>query len=483
VALSNQGPGKVRLKDLQTIPQSNPNEMLVKVRVDLYNFDIDIATPLKDEHKKFLDEKIIPALAANKDARYVLIGSASRSGEHDHNKVLSGGRADEVQKYLASHNVGSQLNQFPLALGDPKDGPMEDEHDRAVFIFLSLPIKLDDLSLWTDDWSRGYRLDDMIGLPGTDKRSIDKINLHVEVVGAPRIWDLGNLSVAIMPTSFPLQAKANRDGKVLIRNYWNVPVADARFQPNDPQRTVYHLSGSVSEMGFSINREPGYAGVIRRDVYFTLSPAGWVSRGTLAEGSRGADVRSDALRLLQAGGYELIGLSLTKGDSQKVEEFNWVLRSPAEVFYYSGAPVSPAFLLENWKKQSDMKVLIIGQTSVLAMNVQNGVASGGSGAGFANLLKGRGGPFTAILGYRDGGPSTGDQQDIAKMMGEAIARGLADDKWSEAWLGLNTPGAVAMDGQGYWWIEERSTWSRSKDFPIPFKSGPKYKIVGPAVIR
>ena len=263
----NQGPGKIRLENLQTIPQSQPNEMLVKIRVDLYNFDIDVARPLKDEHKKFLNEKIIPALVANKNAKYILMGSASRSGEDDHNHVLSGARAEEVQSHLAAHNVGSQITQFPIALGEPKEGKNEDERDRAVFVYLDLPIKLEDLTLWTDDWSRSYRLDDMIGLLGTDKKSIDKINIQVEASGAPRIWDLGNLSTAIMPTSFPLDAKATRDGKPLIRHRWDIPKADAKFQPTDRARTIYHLSGTVSEMGFSINREPCYAGIVGGGAY------------------------------------------------------------------------------------------------------------------------------------------------------------------------------------------------------------------------
>jgi hypothetical protein len=153
-----QGPGKIRLESLQTVPQSEPNVILVKIRVDLYNFDIDVARPLKDEHKKFLNEKIISALLANKNAKYILMGSASRSGEDDHNHVLCGARAEEVQSDLAANNVGSQMNQFPMALGEPKEGKNEDERDRAVFVFLELPVKLEDITLGTDDWSRSYRL-------------------------------------------------------------------------------------------------------------------------------------------------------------------------------------------------------------------------------------------------------------------------------------------------------------------------------------
>ena len=477
----NQGPGKIRLESLQTVPQSQPNEMLVKIRVDLYNFDIDVARPLKDEHKKFLNEKIIPALVANKNAKYILMGSASRSGEDDHNHVLSGARAEEVQSHLAAHNVGSQITQFPIALGEPKEGKNEDERDRAVFVYLDLPIKLEDLTLWTDDWSRSYRLDDMIGLPGTDKKSIDKINIQVEASGAPRIWDLDNLSVAIMPTSFPLDAKATRDGKPLIRHRWDIPKADAKFQPTDRARTIYHLSGTVSEMGFSINREPCYAGIVGGGAYWAFSPAKWVSRGTLGAGLRSDDARFDEVRLLQSGGYELIGLSVSTSDRPQPQDLAWVLRSPADVFYYSGSPVSPAFLRESWKTQSDIKVLILGANPALAMNIVQGVATGGSGTAWASLLKTRGGPLTAILGYRDGVPSPNDQQDIATTMGAAITRASTDDQWAKLWLENNTPGAVAMNRRGYWWIRERS-WVHERIYDKSVFWGDKYSIEGPAPV-
>lgn len=480
--MANQGPGRIRLESLQTIPQSKPNELLVKLRVDLYNFDIDVARPLKDEHRTFLNEKIIPALVANKNAKYILMGSASKSGEDDHNHVLSGARAEEVQRHLVANNVGSQIVQFPLALGEPKEGKNEDERDRAVFVFLDLPVKLEDITLWTDDWSRSYRLDDMIGLLGTDKKSIDKINMQVEASGAPRIWDLGNLSTAVMPTTFPLDAKATRDGKTLIRTRWDIPKADAKFQPTDRSRTVYHLSGSVAEMGFSINREPCYAGIVANGAYWSFSPAGWASRGTLGAGNRSDDARFDEVRLLQAGGYELIGLSVSTGDRPQPDDLAWVIRSPADVFYYAGSGVAPAFLRENWKNQSDIKVLVIGASPAPAMTVAQGVASGGSGAAWASLLKTRGGPLATILGYRDGVPSPGDQQDIATTLAAAVPKASTDDQWAKLWLGDNTPGATAMTRSGYWWIRERS-WVHERIYDKSVFWGDKYSIEGPVPIR
>lgn len=122
--MSNRRPGEVRLKDLQISPQSSPNEMRVKIRVDPYNFDADVARSLKDEH----NEKIIPALAA---ATYILKGSANREWR-TRSQQGAFSRAEEVQKHFTSHNVGSQIIDIPLGVGDPKDGPNEDEHDRVA---------------------------------------------------------------------------------------------------------------------------------------------------------------------------------------------------------------------------------------------------------------------------------------------------------------------------------------------------------------
>ena len=73
-------------------------------------------------------------------------------------------------------------------------------------------------------------------------------------------------------------------------------------------------------------------------------------------------------------------------------------------------------------------------------------------------------------------------------MGARIAAGLKDDDWAQSWLFINaehsgsdTWNGVAMDQNGYWWIEARSAWSRSFD-KVPFVSGDKYNLVGPAKI-
>src|SRR5262245_29197838 len=71
---------------------------------NLYNFDVD-SPGMKAEHKQWLDKEVIPLLKAAPRATVSLRGTASRTGEKDHNKTLSKGRAEEVKKYLVSKGV------------------------------------------------------------------------------------------------------------------------------------------------------------------------------------------------------------------------------------------------------------------------------------------------------------------------------------------------------------------------------------------
>jgi hypothetical protein len=209
----------------------------------------------------------------------------------------------------------------------------------------------------------------------------------------------------------------------------------------------------------------------------------------------------DALRLFQAGGVE--SLSLEGGVRPRNWAIPWLSRRPADVFYYSGDGkkdgclaiggscwVSAKDLLDYWKNQPNLKALILAASSVLDMNVSKGTATGGPGSEWAKLLKSgnAGGPLIAILGYEDEAPAEKHVgEEIAKTMGKRISKGLKEDEWVHAWLeingdhdGRNTWNAVGLDRRGYWWIEEKSTWDKSKGF-IPF-TGDSYDIKGPAVI-
>jgi hypothetical protein len=83
-------------------------------------------------------------------------------------------------------------------------------------------------------------------------------------------------------------------------------------------------------------------------------------------------------------------------------------------------------------------------------------------------LKNKGGPLTAVLGYRGAAPDLASvAMGIAIEMGKRIAAGLDDDEWVLAWLevngndpGANTWNAVGLDTRGYWWIEDGTVSSR-----------------------
>jgi hypothetical protein len=495
--MSKEGPGEILVKEPKTAPQ------LVEVEVHLYNFDTDVSA-LKVEHKEFLNKNVIPALTGNPDARVRLHGSASKIGAEAYNKDLSRNRATEVYYYLTKlHDVKpAQVIEFKPLGEDFSTSPLNnDPRDRAVFIFLKLPITIEDIFLWTDDWTRELQWDDIIGLGGTDQKWIKNMNIQVKTSGVPRFWNLkGGLSLNLMPAKFLLEAVGTRGGRFSGNMRWPIPKAEARAQPNDLTQTLYRLSGDVNDMGFFRvdNSKTGVATVTRKGgtSSLELGNLGWADRGYAEQEIPRPFVRADALRLLHAGGVEILSL---RGWVPKTWQIPWLIRSPATVFYYSGSGnkdgclaigsncwASPKALQDYWKMQSDMKVLIVA-APVLDITFANGLGVGGPGRDWAKLLKskGLGGPLSAILGYRDEAPAEKHVgEEIAKTMGKRIAAGLNKDQWVQVWLdingdhdGKNTWNAVAMDDRGYWWIERRDRLRRG------WWKGPWYTIEGPAGIH
>ena len=107
----------------------NVDARYVDVVVNLYNFAIDVPRP-KDEHRRFVADRLLAALKANSNATVRLYGSASRSGENNHSDILSTSRANEVAKLLAA--VQPQVKEIK-GTGEPAGpGPVEDENDRGV---------------------------------------------------------------------------------------------------------------------------------------------------------------------------------------------------------------------------------------------------------------------------------------------------------------------------------------------------------------
>ncbi|HET6573359.1 MAG TPA: OmpA family protein [Fimbriiglobus sp.] len=114
----------------------------------LYNFDFDDfygrqTRPLKVEHAKFLDDKVLPLLANDRGAIW-LQGSASRIGANAWNMETSMVRASRVQAYLYDHGVSADQVQ-PDAVGEELAATHanDDERDRSVRLWVFPKFKYD----------------------------------------------------------------------------------------------------------------------------------------------------------------------------------------------------------------------------------------------------------------------------------------------------------------------------------------------------
>ena len=478
----------------------------VDLTLSLYNFDIDAPT-LKDGHKTFLDKTVVPLLTTNKHMKLTLVGSASRSGPPDHNWDLSKNRAKALRAYLVSKGVDGQVGgqvDEPVAGGAPPGpGPKESDADRSVYLIGSFPVDLTDIEIYTDDWSRALKWDDIVGLGSTENRRIQQLNIQATVWG-------GNY--AFMPDQFPLEANGTRAGRPIQQKTWLLSKGPA---PTDPTSLwiTYRISDSVNALGFTAkNKSQGNASITRSNVRVDLGLNGgnWADRGRAQQDDHGAPGynRPDPMRLLDAGGVEVLSLTSPLNKFPHRTSPKWLLRSPASVFLYAGGAnlagclewnsncwATPERVLSKWRSNSGMTALILVAPNILQMNFFIGFTAGGPGAKWALLLNAKAGPLTTILGYRDDAPSLFDVgAEIAEKMGAKIAGGLRDDEWAQAWLtvngdhpGRNTWNAVAMDSKGYWWIEPWST-SKMLDSVLGgvktrnYVIGKSYVIVGPVPI-
>lgn len=487
--MNKQGPGLILLSNV--ISRFDKIQVILR----LYNFDINVST-LKDEHKKFLHDNVVPALKFSDLHSARLHGSASKSGEDNHNLTLSGSRAEEVRRILTAGGAGPKIKEVK-ALGEPPGaGANEDERDRAVIIFLDLPLEFLNFTAWTDDWARKLTQNDVVGRAG-----ITKLNLQAEVTGAPRSWVLDSgLSIEIMPSILMFPFDAVRQGRKLDTAV-RMQLAPPAAQDASLRFTLYRSSVDVSELGLPTGTTPGVATVYSGPhVDLGLQDHGWFDVGTAEIAGSTETTNLDARTVVLSGGADALDLrppSLPRRWHPTV-----AVSRPADVLFFSGrgtsagclSPatecwVSPKELLVSWKNQVGPKVLILAAPTVLNMKVASRVAMGEPGVGWARLLKVKslGGPCVAILGYRGPCPGIKDIEDIAKKMGAKIAGGLKDDQLVRTWLKINGdhPGrhtwqAVGMNDRGYWWIHERTWDEEIWDF-VPGR-GDKYAIKGPAAI-
>jgi hypothetical protein len=484
----------------------------------LHNFDVDVSD-LKEQHKDFLNKQLILDFALNTEARITMVGQASLSGESNHNQVLSESRAKGVRDYFVSKGVAQkQFMPKPgeiIALGDAPSGPAkEDERDRSVTLRLSFPLKVDSLYLYGDDWVNTLGWDDIVGLDReADGRPINNINIQMTVWGAPKMFVIdGGVKVPVMPADILVRLRTRSPigtwgpATILAPKYYKVRLKDPDIPEPDNMWIKYRLSVPISDAGdflsvvegeymeMSTIAQPGG----KSDVSFRAA-LGWGARGISTQSSYGGSSGSerdeipDALRLLQAGGVEMLEIeSLLRMDPKKTRE-KWLIRSPADVFYYGGTSkndvalavgtnggAAPSDLQSYWKVPFDLELLILAGCAVLNLAIGN--SRTGPGADWAKLLKIKGGPLSAILGYRGIPPADNVVSSIAARMGARLKAGVNENLWVPAWIeinaenpGKNTWNAVGIDPQGYWWIEKRGIMERG--FGPPKKVGKDYNVM------
>ncbi len=522
--MSSSGPGKFNAKVLWFV---RGDVLTAGVALHLYNYDIDVAEP-KKEHMDFLSEEVAPFLKGNPGGTVHLHGYASRSGEAAPNKSLSGQRAMTLGRFLTGLGIeGKKFGNEPSP-GAPSRSPIvEDDYDRGVTLSLTFPIEIDDVRLWSA--SGDLEWDDIIGL---DPRSakfqwIDGINIRVRASGAPTVWVIpGQGKVYVMPPELQVRLSSRSPvtaaASATIRGLKVLTVTRSEsFRPDSTtvgsvtlrSSTSYHRSLPLKDAGPFLTSRSEYreATVVdaeggRTGVSFAAA-LGWPTRG-VSDLVPGESLESpDAQRLLHAGGVELLEVDVPASlrGGRVTKSVKRLIRKPADVLYYTGISNKEGDLATDWTKGGvllddllrywgerqpmNLKVAILACSWVLGIPVSRDITLGGPGKKWAKLLKSKGGPLTAILGYRDEAPTDKHvRMDIARAMGARIARGMSDDKWVQAWLeingdhsGKNTWNAVGLDQKGYWAIAERSKWSRMHDLiPYPFPSPyDKYEIVGP----
>lgn len=277
---------------------------------------------------------------------------------------------------------------------------------------------------------------------------------------------------------------------------WNVPVVGP--DPQEPGRMRYHRTWPVPSLGGFLAARSGVqevATVVRiggtSDAQFR-SVLGATSRGIAVQPSTAGSLTGDEARevpdataLIRAGGVEVLELTVPARKNWRTGvPVRRLIRNPADVFYYSGHGLSSSGklvidttstpcgtaggryadwigasdLAPVWPANMDLDVLIIAGCSVLRIDLSTSPPSG-PGVAWTRLLRAKGGPLVALLGYQQGAPCDNPNGDaIARAMAARLKAGSTD--YARDWLTANgdhnADNAVAIDGRGYWTIDSKT---------------------------
>jgi hypothetical protein len=348
------------------------------------------------------------------------------------------------------------------------------------------------------------RLTDVLGM------KVDKLNARVEI----------DASTGPLPDEIPievriLEPKLRRAGKSSMTGSLNTSAKrKAGTQVYLASVTLssfvkFMVAGDALKEVATVVRDGGTSSRLFRS---KLAGGGWAVRGASKQAAEGKsdltgdlmDEQPDAKTLFLAGGVELMEVSVPASSGFIVgpQATTWAfVRSPADVFFYSGHGgwwncnllredhtsgastgyplwLSPETLLDSWKKQTDittspmdLDVLIINGCSVLgdwgrsteAEAVDGPKTKPSCALRWQDLLTSRNGPLVAILSYRDTAPmdSNGGDQ-VALEMATAMIDTLGNDwnSYARKWCEINakhkqTRTAAAIDNAGYWYINQK----------------------------
>jgi hypothetical protein len=108
----------------------------------LYNFDFDDFIglqyrPLKQEHRAYLQQHVVPMLDDDQGAVWMQ-GSASRIGTNDWNMTTSRARVSRVAAFLAEHGIaGEQMQLDAIGEENAATHAEDDERDRSVRLWVA----------------------------------------------------------------------------------------------------------------------------------------------------------------------------------------------------------------------------------------------------------------------------------------------------------------------------------------------------------
>jgi peptidoglycan-associated lipoprotein len=505
----------------------------IEFTVLVYNFDIDDST-MKPGHTKWLDD-VVTLATTNRQTKLRLRGSASKSGEKENNDALSEKRARAIATYLMTNVVKDKAvspTQFAEVKGYGSDlsksSQQEDERDRAVYVIVTAPLTIEEISFWNDGWTRPLDWDDIIGMDERNTSSngsmgtpLRNVNIRVKASGAP---------MSLMPKTLPVELSSAVPGKekpgktTLIKPYkldvdlnmWTGDKAPYSYEASIPITTVgpFHSAGPSQglEVALVVRPDDADVGPADSDWFFRTYIGNAAFRGRAVQAKNpgaGSETKQvpDAKRLFLAGGVEVLTASVPAGTGlvlkNKPMSLSRLVRSPADVFYYSGHGMVkegclgilcdgcpgtrhighhdflcwlfPAELQAYWKAPFDVSILVMSGCSVLDPDKK--------GSEWAKLMKQRGGPLDILLAYESEALSDQDGgSQIARQIAKNIAQGMSGEPLVRAWLDLNAErnnfAAAAFNSQGRWYLDPST---KSKLYhKLPFTGDQiAYDIIGP----